>query len=194
MSILRAKGEDDEHHSTLRLRSVQHIVHNWDRFKNFANHSHQDAPAFANLLDYATYMSKTGTWASDVEAQAAAEILGHPLLIWTMNTGRHGFLYNYSDSSRFKQTLHIVHSTNHFDALVVNNPLLNLQYTQQLAQCSSSGNQASPIHINSDLDMRMTEIVKPACHQKHPQTHSSQAIGKTKLPSFITQKNTTAKC
>jgi hypothetical protein len=107
-------------------------------------------------VDYATYMPQAGTWASDVEAQAAAEILGHPLLIWTMNTGYHGFLYNYSDSSQSKQTLHIVHSTNHFDALVVDNPSLNLQYIEQLAQRSASGNQASPIHINSNSGMRMT--------------------------------------
>jgi hypothetical protein len=96
------------------------------------------------------------------------------------------------DSSQFKQTLHIVHAINHFDALVVNNPLLNLQYTQQLAQCTLSGNHTLPIHMNSDFDMRMTEIVEPACHQKQPQEHSSQAIDKRKLPSFIVLNTTAA--
>lgn len=43
--------------------------------------------------DYAIYMSRAGTWASDLEAQAAAEILGHPgFLFGPCHTGRHGFL------------------------------------------------------------------------------------------------------
>jgi hypothetical protein len=71
-------------------------------------------------------VSQSGTWASDVEALAAAEILGHPLLIWTLHTGRHGFLYNYSKSFKNQQTIHILHSANHFDALLVNNPSMNL--------------------------------------------------------------------
>jgi hypothetical protein len=138
-------------------------------------------------------MSQPGTWATDMEAQAAAETLGHPLLIWTMNTGRHGFLYNHLDSSESQQTLHIVHSVDHFDALVVNNSSLNLQYTQQLAaQCSSSSIQTFSIQINFNSNMVVTEVVEATCPQEQPQKHPSRANGKRKLPSFMTQKNITA--
>jgi hypothetical protein len=46
------------------------------------------------------------------------------------------------------------------------------------------------MHINSDFNMRTTEIVEPVYHEKHPQEHSPRAIGKRKLPSFITHKTT----
>jgi hypothetical protein len=35
-SIFRAMQKEDDQHQTLRLRCVQHIIHHWERFKDFA--------------------------------------------------------------------------------------------------------------------------------------------------------------
>jgi hypothetical protein len=107
-----------------------------------------------------------------------------------LHTGRHGFLYNYSESSKHQQTIHILHSTNHFDALLVNNPSMNLQYTQQLAQSTSLGDPASPIQFTAKIEKNQTII--PDCHKNNSHEHNSRTIGKRKLPPFIKKQTTSA--
>jgi hypothetical protein len=89
---------------------------------------------FPTAKEYANFMKVNGHWGSNLEARAAAIILERPILIWTQETGRHGFLMNFAINTSYKGTIYLLHSRIHFDALLPLDPTGNTSKTQDLAR------------------------------------------------------------
>jgi hypothetical protein len=159
-AILRALGRSDTDHHSLRLKCVEHITSNWNEYANYVNWTHKTAPYFSSRqistpfrtsADYAAYMDKDGTWASDVEALVAGKILQRAVLIWSTSTDCHGFLMNFQSSDNKLETLHLLHSTIHFDALLPPDAAVNAERTEALARQTCSSRPDSAVQYANTL-------------------------------------------
>jgi hypothetical protein len=172
-AILRALGLNDRDHLQLRQQCGHHVIVHWNRYKDHANYIHSEAHDFANLRnnqnsdDYRSFMTQTTprvSWGSDVEALAAAEIYQVPILVWSLQTRKHGFLMNYTSETSSKGAIHILHSRIHYDALLTRAKNENIRQTAILAR--ETGTEALPIGVeattgNTDLDSTALSIQDP---------------------------------
>jgi hypothetical protein len=150
-AFLRASGQNDENRFQLRKDCVAHVTKIWSRFSTQANQIHREAPYFRSRSPnrptfpspdcYREYMLLEGTaWGSDLEALAAAEIHKRSVLIWSQSTRQNGFLMNHNEGTATTGAVHILHSGNHFDALIPEAPEANCIKTKALAQKIATDN------------------------------------------------------
>jgi hypothetical protein len=69
---------------------------------------------------------------------SAAQLMQRPALIWILGTGGHGELLNYSPITKTKSAIQLLHTENHYEALLINDKL-NVQQLSRLALTLSSG-------------------------------------------------------
>jgi hypothetical protein len=72
-------------------------------------------------------------WGSDLEPLAAAEIHKQPVLIWSQFTRQHGFLTNHHEGTATTGAVDILHSENHYAALIPDATEANCIKTKALA-------------------------------------------------------------
>jgi hypothetical protein len=148
---------------------------------------------FPTAKEYADFIKVNGHWGSNLEARAAAIILERPILIWTQETGRHGFLMNFATNTSDKGTLHLLHSRIHFDALLPLDPTGNTSKTQDLA--TKVGLTA--ISIGSAPDMRRnkprTTISQPAAPPATGRPRHAKYVIKTRTLTDFCKNHTKAK-
>jgi hypothetical protein len=129
-AILSACGIDDEqYHEHLRAICVKEGIANWNNLSTYANFNHRvdrngnDKLPFPNAQAYANYTGRVGKWGLDLEASVVAKKANRPLLLWIASTRRHGTLLNFVpvERSKIKGTAHILHSGNHYSALIFQN-------------------------------------------------------------------------
>jgi hypothetical protein len=115
-------------------------------------------------------MLQDGEWGSDLEALAAAEIYQVPVLIWSTCSKAHGFLMKHSVHTSNKGTIHLLHSGNHYDALIPHCKLSNRRQTDSLANSiSSHPNNKRP--TTSILD---SPILRPLQQKKRKVSHEHE--------------------
>jgi hypothetical protein len=167
-AILKAVGDPKTHHMALRHHCANYVSSNWSSLAVEANLMHQFSPQlpetvrssyhpFPTAKEYDDFMKVNGHWGSNLEARAAAIILERPILIWTQETGRHGFLMNFATNTSHKGTIHLLHSRIHFDALLPLDPTGNTSKTQDLARKVG----LTAISIGSTPDMRRNKPPAP---------------------------------
>jgi hypothetical protein len=140
-ALLRALDLNDNHHTDLRQKCVSHITTRWNRYEKYCNLIHSDSPdfppfttrPFIRASDYVAYMLRNGKWGSDLEALAAAEIYQVPVLIWSNRSKAHGFLMNHGVHTSNKGAIHVLHSGNHYDALIPHCKVSNCHQINRLA-------------------------------------------------------------
>jgi hypothetical protein len=120
-------------------------------------HNNDELP-FPNVQAYANYMGRIGEWGSDLEASVIAKKTNRPLLLWRASTRRHGTLLNFVsvERSKIKGTAHILHSGNHYSALIFQNGIeKNYHLTSLLAQSGQMFGRGStndaPMHVRPDI-------------------------------------------
>jgi hypothetical protein len=122
---------------------------------------------FKRANDYAAYMLQNGKWGSDLEALATAEIYQVPVLIWSTRSKAHGFLLNHGVHTTNKGAIHLLHSGNHYDALIPDCRLSNCRQTNSLANSiSSRGNNERPRHPDPGLPNPQTITTEKAETQR----------------------------
>jgi hypothetical protein len=140
---------------------------------------------FPTAKEYDDFMKVNGHWGSNLEARAATIILERPILIWTQETGRHGFLMNFTTNTSHKGTIHLLHSRIHFDALLPLDPTGNTSKIQDLARKVG----LTAISIGSTPDMRRNKppaaISQPAAPPATGSPKDAKYAIKTRtLPDF----------
>jgi hypothetical protein len=164
-AILSACGIDDEqYHEHLRAICVKEVVADWNNLSTYANFIHRvdrdnnDELPFPNAQAYANYMGRVGEWGSDLEASVIAKKTNRPILLWIASTRRHGTLLNFIpvERSKIKATAHILHSGNHYSALIFQNGIEENYYLSSLvaqsAQMFGRGfTNDHPMHVRSDV-------------------------------------------
>jgi hypothetical protein len=122
--------DDEQYHERLRATCVREVIADWNNLSTYANCIHRvdknniEELPFPNAQAYANYMGRVGQWGSDLEASAIAKKTNRPLLVWIASTRRHGVtLLNFVpvERSKIKGTAHILHSGNHYSALIFQN-------------------------------------------------------------------------
>jgi hypothetical protein len=101
--------------------------------------NNNDELPFSNAQAYANYMARVGEWGSDLEASVIAKKVNRPLLLWIASTRRHGTLLNFVPvkRSKIKGTAHILHSGNHYSALIFQNGVEENYYLSTLVAQSA---------------------------------------------------------
>jgi hypothetical protein len=179
-AILSACGIDDEqYHEHLRAICVKEVIADWNNLSTYANFIHRvdrnnnDEVPFPNAQAYANYMGRVGKWGSDLEASVIAKKVNRPVLLWIASTRKHGTLLNfvYVERSNIKGTAHILHSGNHYSALIFQNGVEENYYTSSLvAQSAQMFGRGStndePMYvrpvIQSQAIKRMNGVVESA--------------------------------
>jgi hypothetical protein len=117
-----------------------------------------DELPFPNAQAYANYMGRVGEWGSNLEASVIAKKTNRPILLWIASTRRHGTLLNFVpvERSKIKATAHILHSGNHYSALIFQNGIEENYYLSSLvAQSAQMFGRGStndhPMHVRSDV-------------------------------------------
>jgi hypothetical protein len=173
-AILKAVGDPETHHMALRHYCANYVSSNWSSLAVEANLMHQFSPQlpetarssyhpFPTAKEYADFMKVNGHWGCNLEARAAAIILERPILIWTQETGCHGFLMNFATNTSHKGTIHLLLSRIHFDTLLPLEPTGNTSKTQDLARKVG----LTPISTGLAPDMRRN---KPPATTSQPAT------------------------
>lgn len=164
-----ALHEPQEDHRVLRNDAANYISSHWNRFFSQANHIHRlsDAPSispqptantsrsqkppessntsqlFGSGAEYSSWMqTPDSVSASDLEALAIACLRERPLLIWSTASEKHGFLLTFTDQTIPTGALHLLHSGNHYDALVIDSQ------STKTPRTSFSNNMASQRPLN----------------------------------------------
>jgi hypothetical protein len=113
---------------------------------------------FPNAQAYANYMGRVSEWGSDLEASVIAKKINRPLLLWIASTRRHGILLNFVpvERSKIKGTAHILHSGNHYSALIFQNGVEENYYLiSLLAQSAQMFGRGStndePMYVCPDI-------------------------------------------
>ena len=97
-------------------------------------------------------------WGSDLEAFAAGELHSTSVLIWSHSTRKHGFLMNHSELTEMTGAVHLLHSGNHFDALIPKEKEENTRQTKALAQKGATDNH---LHHMDQSDSTVLEATAP---------------------------------
>ena len=127
-SLQVAAGFPLNEHHLCRLACVDFIVSKWDLYHKNLSQVHADRLGcvdqqgrlvkipFPSKDAYVDYMSRSGTYGSNIEADAFGKIHGLTVLIWSGQTHRAGLLINAEAFPA--RTVHILYNgTDHFNGL-----------------------------------------------------------------------------
>jgi hypothetical protein len=121
-------------------------------------------------------MERVGEWGPDLEASVIAKKINRPLLLWIASTRRHGTLLNFLpvERSNIKGTAHILHSGNHYSALIFQNGVEEYYYLSSLlAQSAQMFGRGS---TNYDPRYVCTGIQSQAMKQKKDVVESAEVV------------------
>jgi hypothetical protein len=148
-------------------------------------------------------MSQVGhaAWGSDLEALAIAKIYNRSVLIWTLQTRSHGFLMNHKPETAAFGAFHLLHSGQHYDALLCNSDDKNPRSTLDLAARNSNNHRTvidlgttretqnpttTQLHTSKDRE-NLAPLGSEAFfkNSKRPNQTPPPTLGKRRLPAYM---------
>lgn len=183
-AISKAICGTEEHHATIRRATVRHLENNDATYQAFLRHGN------LSVLEYViqSKMCCLGTWATEVEIQAAADLLG--LNIYTY-AGR-WIEYKCNGVRESNQGIYLEHYANHYETVVcVKKP--NTQCCYGYCKLYDCGNSCTPQTPSTAPDLNSGLPNTTDCNDRNSARRDDQCSHRSSS-SDIADPQRTAEC